>query len=176
MVELEAETVRDLLRCEPETGKLFWRARKSSWFPSEHRCKIWNTRYAGQEAFTSGSGQGYYVGSIFKRLYAAHRIVWVICTGRWPAEQIDHINGIRTDNRFDNLREVSNVENGRNQQLKASNTSGVNGVRQRGNRWLAEIVVDGARITLGSFHTQDAAAAARSAANARYGFSARHGA
>lgn len=174
MSELGVETVRELLRYEPESGKLYWRERRSAWFPSDHRCKIWNTRYAGREAFTSVN-RGYRVGSVFKRFYPAHRVVWVICTGSWPVEQIDHINGIRSDNRLSNLREASCAENGRNQQLRASNTSGVNGVRDRNGRWVAEIMIDGARVHLGRFGSREAAAAARAAADVQYGFSERHG-
>ena len=39
-----------------------------------------------------------------------HQMVWVLAYGRWPA-LIDHVNGIRTDNRIGNLREVTAAEN-----------------------------------------------------------------
>ncbi|MCB5320093.1 HNH endonuclease [Yersinia massiliensis] len=63
----------------------------------------------------------------FKR-YQAHRLAWFYVYGRWTSEMIDHINGVKDDNRIVNLREATNVENQQNQLMHKDNTSGVKGV------------------------------------------------
>ncbi|WJR66977.1 HNH endonuclease [Neorhizobium sp. CSC1952] len=183
MSELSFEDVFELLHLDTETGKLFWKPRGPHLFSeggkrgAQGNANFWNRRFAGQEAFTDTNGRGYLRGSIFNRRYRAHRIVWLLHTGKWPADQIDHINGDRMDNRPINLREVDTAGNTRNQTLSRANTSGVCGVHyhKQINRWVAEITVDRKRIFLGSFDDRESAAIVRLAAQERFGFSARHG-
>lgn len=165
------------LKCEPETGRLFWLPRPPSRFSTVHACNAWNARFAGREAFTSHSSDGYLVGSYGGRQYRAHRIVWLLVTGRWPKAEIDHINGARDDNRLENLREVSRAENNRNKRRHAHNSSGQNGVcwLRESNKWFAQIGVNGRTEYLGCFDTIEAAIAARADADHRHGFSIRHG-
>lgn len=75
---------------------------------------------------------GYRWISLQKRHYYAHRLAWVLTHGRWP-KYIDHINGDKEDNRLVNLREASNVENGRHRTTTISNT-GYFGVHYRKDR------------------------------------------
>lgn len=158
------------LRYEPETGKLFWQ-------DCEEMPKRWRTRWAGKEAFTSDNGKGYRQGSIGGMYFEAHRVIWPIHYGEWPSDQIDHINGVRNDNRISNLRVVTAKENRRNASMRSDNTSGVCGVywHKAGGKWHARIMVDGRSKHLGLFTTFDAAAAARAEASRRYGFTDRHG-
>lgn len=177
MAELTSEVVNLLLRHDPMTGLLFWRERPLSMFPCERTGKIWNTRYANKEAFISTAWHGYRSGCLFNKRYSAHRLIWFMHMGSWPDGQIDHVNGIRTDNRIENLRVVSSAENARNAAMRSNNTSGVNGVQQsRSGKWNAFIRVDGKTRHLGRFSTLEEATAARLSANAIYGFSERHGA
>ena len=60
----------------------------------------------------------------------SHRVVWAIYHGRHPSNLIDHINGIKTDNRIENLRECSYVENGFNSGAKRNSSSGIKGVHK----------------------------------------------
>jgi hypothetical protein len=174
--------LRTLLRYEPETGKLFWLERDASLFrdlkfSADRNCRIWNTRYAGAEAFKADDGKGYLVGSIFGRAYNAHRVIWALIHGEWPKAEIDHINGDRSDNRISNLRSVSVQENARNSKLPADNTSGAIGVswKKRDARWQAYIAVNRRHIHLGYFDDFDAAVAARKEAELRLGFHPNHG-
>lgn len=155
---------------EPSTGKLFWR-------DCEEMPKKWRTRWAGKEAFTALSSHGYRQGDIDHVRFKAHRVIWALHTGEWPADQIDHINGVRDDNHIINLRVVTRQENGRNKSMLRNNTSGVCGVdwNKAKGKWRARIKIDGRFKHLGYFTAIDAAAAARAEASRRYGFTDRHG-
>jgi len=172
-----ADQVRLVLRYEPETGRLFWLVRPLEFFNSKNSHSIWNSRFAGKEAFTRLDRWGHRVGSLFDVNHFAHRVIWLMQTGAWPEQQIDHINGIASDNRLINLRAVTPSENQRNKRMHPRNSSGVNGVvwHRRERKWIAQLNVDGVYKCLGRFDTIEEAAAARLAANAEHGFSARHG-
>lgn len=62
------------------------------------------------------------------RKYKAHRLAWLYMTGEFPLLEIDHIDGNRANNKFDNLREVSRSINQRNRELQSNSPSGVLGV------------------------------------------------
>jgi len=108
------------------------------------------------------------------KTYKAHRLVWLIEKGVWP-DELDHINGLRTDNRIENLREVTRKENLRNQKTRCTNSSGVMGVGKEGGRWRARIRIDGRSIHLGYFERLEDAAKARKDADEKYGYHQNHG-
>lgn len=170
------ETLRQLLRYEAETGKLFWLPRRQEMFSSVQAWHAWNTKYANKE-ITGLDGKGYLRLAIFEARYIAHRVAWAIHYGEWPKQHIDHLNGCKTDNRIENLRDCNNSINHRNQRRSAKNTSGVTGVRWEGERkrWSARIKVEGKEVHLGRYRTIEEAADARRKASARLGFTARHG-
>ncbi len=114
---------------------------------------------------------GYRSIGIDGRLYLVHRLAWLYVTGQWPVQQIDHINGLRHDNRWLNLRAASPVQNSRNAKRRSINKSGAKGVRwhKRSRKWNAEIRVNGRQISLGYFDTlSDAAAAYSKASNVHH--------
>jgi len=123
----------------------------------------------------SPRGDGYLSVKVNNIAYRAHRIIWLITFGRWPSEQIDHINGVRDDNRIENLREVSVQGNQRNQHIRIDNTSGIPGVYFDLGAWRARIKVDGKYVDLGRFKTKEEAFVARKGAEARYDFHPNHG-
>ena len=176
------DELRKLLRYEPETGKLFWKERTPDMFEdskqtAEHKCSRWNSRLAGKEAFNGINIEGYKRGLIWSRQYIAHRIAWAVHHGSWPEQQIDHINGVKTDNRMCNLRDVSATENGRNRTLQANSTSGVTGVNwnKGARKWRACIRVQQKYVYLGHYRAIDDAIAARKAAEIEHGFHPNHG-
>lgn len=178
MTELTAEVARALLRYEPETGKLFWRERDSTWFsPSrfssaEAEARRWNTRWAGKEALASVDTGGYRNGRILGKMRLAHRVVWLIAYGEWPEADIDHINGNRSDNRLSNLRAVPELVNSRNRTKPRNNVSGRVGVywHKGKQKWAAQIGANMKKENLGDFCTRDEAVAAREAAERRHGY------
>lgn len=96
---------------------------------------------------------GYVYVTFGMRKILAHRLAWLIHHGEWPAQQIDHINMVRTDNRIENLRLASPCQNGQNASLKLSNSSGYPGVYFNcvAGRYFAQIRVNGKRQWLGAF-------------------------
>lgn len=85
----------------------------------------------------------------------AHRIIWYIVYGEWPKNDIDHINGMRNDNRLVNLRDVTRSENMQNiRKCFKSNRHKLQGVSLvNGKYWFSRISVNGKTEHLGSFKT-----------------------
>lgn len=170
------EVLRQLLRYEPETGKLFWRPRGADFFTDgkskrtpQQRANLWNAANAGNEAFTT-SNKGYLQGTLFGGPIKSHRAAFTIYHGRWPTGHIDHINGNRSDNRISNPRECTNTENCRNASPMRGGTSEFLGVcwYKRLSKWHAQITVDRKRIHLGFFDDEGDAARAYDAAAASH--------
>lgn len=109
--------------------------------------------------------------------YRAHRLAWFYMTGSWPTEQIDHINGVRDDNRWANLRQATQSQNIINGRLRSSTSTGFKGVTRDSdgrNRWRARITVAGRQRFLGYFGSaEEAAAAYQKAADEAFGQFAR---
>jgi hypothetical protein len=150
-----AERLRELLDCDPETGVLTWRVSR--------RGRVKPGQVAGKSHHT-----GYHVIRVDGRQYPAHRLVWLHVTGAWPAAEVDHINGVRNDNRFSNLRDATSSQNGCNARLYRNNKSGLKGaILNRPGRWIAQIQKGGRKIYLGVFDTPEEAHAAYCAAAER---------
>jgi hypothetical protein len=148
---LTAERARALLIYNAETGALNWRVGRPG-------------TYSGALAGTRTS-EGYTQVEIDYRLYKAHRVIWLMQTGKWPKHHVDHKNGMRADNRWKNLREATPLQNARNRRAGKRNSSGRIGVTKTANgRWQAFIGVDLQNCVLGTFATFGEAVAARAAA------------
>ena len=163
--------LHQLLAVNYETGQLFWKHRPRELFTSDRIFKSWNTRLADKEAFTTFDKNGYKVGIYGK----AHRFIWAMHTGKW-AETVDHINGIRDDNRLINLRSATYTDQARNAAMRKDNSSGYCGVSKTENgKWRAHIGAGPKRKHLGRFKCATAAAVARKKAEIGQGFTDRHG-
>jgi len=105
---------------------------------------------------------GYCRTRIGNQTYSLHRMAWAYVYGRWPADQIDHINGDRSDNRIENLREANAYENGQNLKKKKHNKSGFIGVtwHKKQKMWCAQIMYMRHQNHLGFFDSPEAASKA----------------
>jgi hypothetical protein len=167
----------------PETGTFTYKSATPDMFEngkrhmtSEVRCGVWNTKNEGRVAGTIDS-QGYTVISVGSRQCKAHRLAFVLMTGSEPKGQVDHINGNRSDNRWENLRDVPKLLNALNQKKHSTNSSGVTGVRfsTHLNKWMAYIGHQNKMHHLGVFDTLEDACEARWDAEEKLGFHQNHG-
>lgn len=157
----------EIFQHDPATGRLFWNLRPGN--------TSWNKVFSGKPAGCRDS-KGYIRIRTNGAVWVAHRVIWKLVHGTDP-DFIDHINGVRHDNRIENLRSVSQTENARNTQRKRHNTSGISGVHwvTKDQRWLASIHDKGKRINLGQFRNFEDAVAARRAGEVQYGYHPNHG-
>lgn len=135
---------------DPCTGFFTWKPRDNN---------QWNSRYAGKKAGYLNE-KGYIRLNVCRKSYYAHRVAWVFMKGNFPSCEIDHINGVRDDNRFINLRDVAHNGNQQNQRaIHRNNTSGFLGVSfyNRDKYWVASISIDGKTKRLGRFDTAELA-------------------
>ncbi len=107
----------------------------------------------------------------------AHRLAWLFIYGEWPAQDLDHIDGDRTNNRPNNLRLANNTSNQRNAQLRNDNKTGIPGVswHSRDSIWSVKIGIGGKSKALGYFDDQWDAICARKSAEYEYKYHVNHG-
>lgn len=149
--------LRSLISYDTSTGRMFWRPRPEGDFPSKSAADSWNTRYAGRPALATPNGKGHLKGSIYNRQHFAHRVAWAVHHGYWPSA-LDHINGNRSDNRIENLREATATQNARNRKpIGGSRFLGVSR-SANGKRWRAYIHINGKTVALGTFDCEEVAA------------------
>jgi hypothetical protein len=142
---LAIDELRNLLSYDPISGILTWKVRKAIRSP------------IGMVA-GSNNGKGYLKVSIGNKKYFVHRIAWALHYGVPPDVEIDHINGIGTDNRIDNLRLATRSENMRNTFIRKDNKSGYKGVKFiSGYKWRAQAQVNGKKVTIGYYETAELA-------------------
>jgi len=148
--------LKELLDYDPATGVFVWRVGLNNRTPEGSVAGAKN-----RNSYISIGADGLQ--------YKAHRLAWLYMTGEWPCEQIDHINCVKDDNRFENLREASQGENQRNVTKRASNTSGYKCVwwDKKADKWKTSISLDGVRTFLGYFDRIEDAAAAYAEASTR---------
>lgn len=139
---ITVERLRELLHYNPDTGIFTWIN------PSSNRIKVGSIANC-KDAY------GYVVIRIDNKLYKAHRLAWLYCFNELPELSLDHINGIKNDNRLDNLRECSAQDNCRNKNKQSNNTSGYVGVNYYPtyNKYRASITVNKSTLHIGYYNT-----------------------
>ncbi len=155
MKNVPIKELRRLLAYDPETGLITHRYRHEG-------PRKWNTRYAGTTAGAVGSN-GYLqltLRGLTGGKLLSHRVAWALHYGAWPDLEIDHINGVKADNRAANLRLATRSQNAAYQRNNPRNRSGFRGVTFQYGKWQAEIMVQRTKYSLGAYDTKEAAAAA----------------
>lgn len=127
---------------------------------------MWHTMHAGKEAGCLTKA-GYVCIKAYGKVHKAHRVAYEmhygpIATGLY----VDHVNGVKSDNRARNLRAADACQSNRNRGIQKSNKSGYKGVIFWRGRWRANITVNHKIIWLGLFDTAEEAYAAYCAASA----------
>ena len=146
--KLSFEKAKEMFDYNPDTGLLF---RKTG---SKYINHIHINSFVGWK-----TPNGYMRVSVNNFNYNVHRLIWLLMTGKWPEHQIDHINGIRNDNRFCNLREATNSQNSANSSRRL-NFAGYRGVYKDHKKWRAQIRFNNKTISLGTYETPEEAHAA----------------
>ena len=142
--EREAELVRSLFTYDQVSGDFVRKVARGS-------AKV------GDIAGTD-NGLGYKRSQFNGKLRLHSHLAWLYMTGKWPKEQVDHINGNSTDDSFANLREATQAMNQQNmRKAQRNNKSGFLGVSPDSYGWRASITVKGCHKHLGVFKTPEAA-------------------
>jgi hypothetical protein len=128
-----------------EDGNLFWKN------PTGKRIK------AGCLAGRNASN-GYRMIGLYKRSYMTHRLVFMFHHGYFPKE-VDHIDGNKSNNKIENLRPASHLENLRNQKIRTDNVSGHKNVgwAKREQKWRVRLTVNGKDKHIGYFDDRELA-------------------
>ena len=132
------EYLKSILSYDPETGLFTWLVQKGA------------RALVGSIAGTIRNN-GYLKINIDKQLYYAHRLAHLYMTGEWPKNHIDHINGIKNDNHWCNLREATYSQNNKNRASYGSTDKNIYPYRGR-------FVI---RVCLGTYDTKEEAIAVR---------------
>ncbi len=136
------EYLKSILDYKPETGGFIWieagKGRR-------------NDRVPGYI-----SPDGYRMIKINYRLYTSSKLAWLYMTGFWPKCHVDHIDGIRDNDSFENLREATTEENNRNHNKRKLCSSKYKGVyfHKKSKKWLSTIWNGEKSIYLGSFNNE----------------------
>lgn len=138
---LTLKELKRILKYNPRTGQFIWNKKLSF--------RIWPGKVAGCIGV-----QGYRYIGIKNISYRAHRLAWFYMTGKWPRDFLDHVNGVRSDNRFSNLRLSNNRQNSINKkQHREGKLPGCSFIKRK-NKWQAAFKFKGKRYFIGLFKTE----------------------
>lgn len=152
--DLTAERLREILSYDPLSGEFRWLVGKSNWIGG----------------VAGALERGYVNIRVDGVMYRAHRLAFLYMTDEWPDLGVDHIDCVKNNNRWANLREANQSSNRANSRRSKINTSGFKGVSWFGRtrKWRAQIGVNSQNVHLGYFDDPQEAHAAYAAASLRY--------
>jgi hypothetical protein len=124
---LTPEHLRRILLYDPHTGLWKWK--------EGGRIRDWFAGYRG------GSGGKYLSIRVGGSVHYAHRLAFLYMTGKWPEQEVDHIDGDPTNTRWNNLRQATHLQNMQNTKMRNDNRSGVRGVcySMREGKWKVQV-------------------------------------
>lgn len=138
--------IEDCISLDPKSGNLAWRVRVN------------NSVKVGDNIGTKHN-KGYKFFRLNKTFDFNHRVVWYLAHGEWPLGEIDHINGDKSDNRLENLRDVTHRQNMWNKASQKA-TSVYKGVHwhKGSSKWRATLWTGASKVHLGLFQDEKEAA------------------
>jgi hypothetical protein len=160
----DLETIESLLHYDPETGEFTW--------------KVDNRRARKGSVAGTISVYGYRIIKIKPNFYRAHRLAFLLMTGNDPGElEIDHIDGDRANNRWENIRAASTGQNNRNRKVNRLNKLGIKGVKwkQKQQCYRGTVMVDGKEKTVQSVSLDKVVSRLRAIRDEMHGEYANHG-
>lgn len=157
---ISPEKLKELLIYDGGTGQLFWK--------EEARAGFKNSMIVHHAGDIAGGSRkdGRRVVRVGGILFMSYRVAWALYYGDWPKGEIDHINGITSDDRIENLRDVTRSVNQQNIKKAMANkkSSKLLGVykdnRKKKKKWRSSIMTNGVEKYLGLFSTEAEAHAA----------------
>lgn len=152
---LTQEYLKSIILYEPLTGMFIWRYKEAC--PSFKR---------GGRISNCVEKDGYIQIRISGKSFKAHRLAFLYITGEWPKEQVDHINGIRRDNRWCNIRECTPRENMFN--MRACVDGKIKGIRKKNKSYEVTLRINGIPTYLGSYKNLEDAVKTIRAAREKY--------
>jgi len=160
----------EYFRYDPQTGKIYWKTSKGNKRKGKEAGSLLSTKWIHSERRRT---------RVDNRKWYTAQIIWIMHHGDIPEGFfIDHINGVATDDRIENLRLATPEQNARNRNLSKSNTSGVTGVsyKKAAGKWVATIHKGrGKFIHIGLYEDKEHAVIARKAAEKVLGYTCREG-
>jgi hypothetical protein len=148
-VNITRESLLQLLCYDEFTGVFTWAQDRFA-----------NGRLVARRGDIAGStdSHGYRQIRVGGRKVLANRLAWLYMTGEWPDHFVDHEDGSPANNRWKNLRKASRAQNAQNMKRARSDSStGLLGAYPHGDKFCAQITVDGKQTSLGYFDTPEQA-------------------
>jgi len=141
--------LEDCIRYEPNTGVLIWKERV-------------NKNISIGQIIGTKHSKGYLFFRLNRKFYFCHRVAWFLHTGFWPVGEIDHENGVKSDNRINNLRDVTHQQNMWNKTSQKNTSSAYKGVHKikTSGKWRATLWNGFSKLHLGTFTDEKEAALA----------------
>jgi hypothetical protein len=169
--DLPLDFLKEALDYNPDTGALVWKERPLHHFLSENRQQSCNRRWAGRVAGQKVRGYRRIEIKYNRETYICmgHQLCWRLSGREYdPNKVIDHINGVTTDDRIDNLRLITQCQNSRNRTTHKKSKTGVSGVTLFKGRYRVQIKVNYKMLYIGSYETFEEAVRVRRNAELYY--------